>query len=100
MLQINVLQVTYFTKRLFREEQPLFTFACGSLRNLFLKFHRTESRLLKEAKTFLPFAEADARVVGYSANPHNFRDNFNTPGSADRYRPWFIRISNWKQDNR
>lgn len=32
-------------------------------------------------------------MVNYSKNPHNFWDNFNKPGSADLYRPVFIRIN-------
>lgn len=31
-------------------------------------------------------------VISYSINTHNFWDNFNKPGSADKYRPVFIRV--------
>jgi hypothetical protein len=35
-------------------------------------------------------------VLSYNTNPVNFGDNFNAPGSADKYRPYFVRIYNWK----
>lgn len=35
-------------------------------------------------------------VISYNVNPVNFLDNFNAPGSADKYRPYFIRVFNWK----
>ncbi|WP_207513725.1 DUF5005 domain-containing protein [Longitalea luteola] len=35
-------------------------------------------------------------VVSYNINPTDFWSNFNNPGSADRYRPWVVRIYNWK----
>ncbi|GAB3320113.1 hypothetical protein GCM10027299_13440 [Larkinella ripae] len=35
-------------------------------------------------------------MISYCVNATNFADNFNTPGSADRYRPYFIRVKNWQ----
>jgi hypothetical protein len=35
-------------------------------------------------------------VISYNINPTDFNSNFNMPGSADRYRPYFVRIFNWK----
>jgi hypothetical protein len=35
-------------------------------------------------------------MISYSINTHDFFSNFGSPGSADRYRPYFIRIKNWK----
>lgn len=35
-------------------------------------------------------------VISYNINPTDFATNFNTPGSADRYRPYFVRVFNWK----
>ncbi|HEY9261964.1 DUF5005 domain-containing protein [Chitinophaga sp.] len=35
-------------------------------------------------------------VISYNINPTDFASNFNNPGSADRYRPYFIRVFNWK----
>lgn len=35
-------------------------------------------------------------VLSYNTNPTSFWDNFNAPGSADKYRPYFVRIYNWK----
>ncbi|MDQ0109743.1 hypothetical protein J2T02_004888 [Chitinophaga terrae (ex Kim and Jung 2007)] len=35
-------------------------------------------------------------VLSYNTNPFDFWDNFNEPGSADKYRPYFVRIYNWK----
>jgi hypothetical protein len=35
-------------------------------------------------------------VVSYNINPIDFWSNFNNPGSADRYRPYFVRIFNWQ----
>ncbi|MDP4210275.1 MAG: DUF5005 domain-containing protein [Bacteroidota bacterium] len=35
-------------------------------------------------------------VISYNVNPVDFWDNFNAPGSADMYRPYFIRVFNWK----
>lgn len=35
-------------------------------------------------------------VISYNINPLDFWSNFNAPGSADRYRPFFIRVFNWK----
>lgn len=35
-------------------------------------------------------------VFSYNTNPVNFGDNFNAPGSADKYRPYFVRIYNWQ----
>ncbi|MCK7555946.1 DUF5005 domain-containing protein [Chitinophaga sedimenti] len=35
-------------------------------------------------------------VISYNINPVDFASNFNKPGSADRYRPYFVRVFNWK----
>ena len=35
-------------------------------------------------------------VISYNINPIGFEHNFNTPGSADNYRPYFVRVYNWK----
>lgn len=35
-------------------------------------------------------------VISYNINPLDFWSNFNVPGSADRYRPWFVRVFNWE----
>jgi hypothetical protein len=35
-------------------------------------------------------------VISYNINPVDFATNFNKPGSADRYRPYFVRVFNWK----
>jgi hypothetical protein len=35
-------------------------------------------------------------VISYNINPTDFADNFNFPGSADNYRPYFVRVYNWK----
>jgi hypothetical protein len=35
-------------------------------------------------------------VISYNINPVDFNSNFNAPGSADRYRPYFVRVFNWK----
>ncbi|MFT3903006.1 MAG: DUF5005 domain-containing protein [Niabella sp.] len=35
-------------------------------------------------------------VISYNINPVVFWSNFNNPGSADRYRPYFVRVFNWK----
>lgn len=35
-------------------------------------------------------------VISYNINPTDFATNFNKPGSADRYRPFFVRVYNWK----
>lgn len=35
-------------------------------------------------------------VISYNINPTDFASNFNHPGSADRYRPFFVRVFNWK----
>ncbi|GAB2565664.1 DUF5005 domain-containing protein [Spirosoma areae] len=35
-------------------------------------------------------------MISYCVNATNFADNFNSPGSADRYRPYFIRVKNWQ----
>lgn len=35
-------------------------------------------------------------VISYNINPTDFASNFNKPGSADRYRPFFVRVFNWK----
>lgn len=35
-------------------------------------------------------------VISYNINPTDFNSNFNSPGSADRYRPYFVRVFNWK----
>lgn len=35
-------------------------------------------------------------VISYNINPTDFSTNFNSPGSADRYRPYFVRVFNWQ----
>ena len=35
-------------------------------------------------------------IIAYNNNPINFADNFNTPGSADYYKPYVVRLRNWK----
>lgn len=35
-------------------------------------------------------------VISYNINPTDFADNFNAPGTADNYRPYFVRVYNWK----
>ncbi|SCB98869.1 protein of unknown function [Chitinophaga costaii] len=35
-------------------------------------------------------------VISYNINPSDFTTNFNKPGCADRYRPYFVRVFNWK----
>lgn len=35
-------------------------------------------------------------VISYNINPTDFWSNFNNPGSADRYRPYFVRVFNWE----
>jgi hypothetical protein len=37
-------------------------------------------------------------VVSYNINPVEFSDNFNFPGSADNYRPYFVRVYNWENN--
>jgi hypothetical protein len=37
-------------------------------------------------------------VISYNINPIDFGDNFNTPGSADNYRPYFVRVYNWESN--
>ncbi|MRS60028.1 DUF5005 domain-containing protein [Larkinella terrae] len=34
-------------------------------------------------------------LISYCVNASDFADNFSVPGSADRYRPYFVRITNW-----
>lgn len=36
-------------------------------------------------------------VISYNINPTDFWSNFNNPGSADRYRPYFVRVFDWKR---
>lgn len=36
-------------------------------------------------------------VLSYNINPTDFWSNFNNQGSADRYRPYVVRIYNWQQ---
>lgn len=35
-------------------------------------------------------------VISYNINPVGFENNFNGPGTADNYRPHFVRVFNWK----
>lgn len=35
-------------------------------------------------------------VFSTNTDPHDFWDNFNYPGSADFYRPFFFRVFNWQ----
>jgi hypothetical protein len=35
-------------------------------------------------------------VISYNINPTDFWSNFNNPGSADRYRPYFVRVFHWE----
>lgn len=35
-------------------------------------------------------------MISYCVNAAKFDDLFNSPGSADRYRPYFIRVKNWQ----
>ncbi|GAB3909146.1 hypothetical protein GCM10028803_46220 [Larkinella knui] len=35
-------------------------------------------------------------MISYCVNATDFADHFNSPGSADRYRPYFIRVNNWQ----
>lgn len=35
-------------------------------------------------------------VISYNINPTDFWSNFNVPASADRYRPYFVRVFNWQ----
>ncbi|RRB07734.1 DUF5005 domain-containing protein [Larkinella rosea] len=35
-------------------------------------------------------------LISYCINANDFADHFNHPGSADRYRPYFIRVKNWQ----
>ncbi|ANI89638.1 hypothetical protein A9P82_10275 [Arachidicoccus ginsenosidimutans] len=35
-------------------------------------------------------------VIAYNTNPNDFAANFNAPGSADLYRPHFVRLYNWE----
>ncbi|WEK34100.1 MAG: DUF5005 domain-containing protein [Candidatus Pseudobacter hemicellulosilyticus] len=35
-------------------------------------------------------------VISYNINPVDFWSNFNNPGSADRYRPYVVRVFNWQ----
>lgn len=35
-------------------------------------------------------------VLSYNINPTDFWSNFNNQGSADRYRPYLVRIYNWQ----
>jgi len=35
-------------------------------------------------------------VFSTNTDPENFSDNFNAPGSADYYRPYFYRVFGWK----
>ncbi len=41
-------------------------------------------------------AEEGELVIAYNINPISFGDNFNLAGSADLYRPYFVRIKNWQ----
>lgn len=36
-------------------------------------------------------------VFTNNTDPYSFWDNFNSPGSADYYRPWFFRVFNWEK---
>ncbi len=35
-------------------------------------------------------------VISYNINPIGFENNFNEPGTADNYRPYFVRLYNWR----
>ncbi|GAB3908911.1 hypothetical protein GCM10028803_45510 [Larkinella knui] len=35
-------------------------------------------------------------MISYCVNATDFADHFNSPGSADRYRPYFIRVKDWQ----
>ena len=35
-------------------------------------------------------------VISTNTDCYNFWDNFNAPGSADFYRPYFYRVFNWE----
>ena len=35
-------------------------------------------------------------VISTNTDCSNFWDNFNAPGSADFYRPYFYRVFNWE----
>lgn len=41
-------------------------------------------------------SEEGELVIAYNNNPKSFADNFNATGSADLYRPYFVRLRNWK----
>lgn len=41
-------------------------------------------------------SEEGELVISYNINPVGFENNFNSPGSADHYRPYFVRVFNWK----
>lgn len=58
--------------------------------------HGADGMLSYNAIVHPELSSGDTWLVSYSINPSSFWDNFSKPGSADKYRPVFIRI---RKDN-
>jgi hypothetical protein len=81
---------------LFESKLPVGPFVFKKLLYEIPEEHGSNGMISYNAIVHHAFSGSDVLVVGYSKNPVNFQDNFEKPGSADKYLPEFIRIRNWK----
>lgn len=77
---------------LFEAASPLGPFVDGRVVYEITEAHGAGGMISYNAIVHPELSSPDAWMVGYSINPSNFWDNFSKPGSADKYRPVFIRI--------
>ena len=81
---------------LYESDNPLGPFVNEKLLYIVPEEHGAGELFSYNAIIHTELSKSGELVVSYSKNPHNFWDNFNKPGSADKYLPVFIRIKNWK----
>ncbi len=77
---------------LFESESPMGPFINKKLLYEIPAEHGTGDMFSYNAIVHPELSTPGELLVNYSINPHNFWHNFNTPASAGKYRPVFIRI--------
>jgi hypothetical protein len=82
---------------LFESDSPVGPFANRKLLYEVPEEHGFGAMFSYNAIAHPELSKSGELLVSYSKNPKNFWDNFNQPGSADKYLPVFIRIKNWKE---
>ncbi|WP_171062765.1 MULTISPECIES: DUF5005 domain-containing protein [Larkinella] len=91
-------QEIIFGRRLFLSEssRPIGPWTAKRLLYTVPPEHSTDKVFTYNALVHPELSRNGDLMISYCVNTTNFDDLFNIPGSADLYRPYFIRVTNWQ----